>query len=220
MKLTTCFSGRYYTSPHFFLIVFIILFFTLYFRATLSFSQDTSLLREIEEAASSINSLACEFRQEKHLAMFDEVLISRGRFYFQKPDRLRWEYLEPVRMGFVLAGRKGKRWNEIDGKEISFDPQKERGMKVLQKQLLAWATFDLKWLQKKYSIKILDRNPVVLFLRPKNTKQQILDYLSIIFAEDRKTIDTIELHEKDKDFTRIKFINPEVNVILPEDIFK
>jgi len=182
-------------------------------------AEDILLLKELESKVSNIQSLSCEFKQEKHLAMFNEVLVSTGRFYFQKPDRLRWEYIKPVRMGFVLNGRKGKRWSEIDGSETGFDPQKEPGMMMIRKQLLAWATFNLKWLQKTYYIQVKSKEPVILSLRPKNSKAQIIDHLYIRFTKNKNAIDTLELHEKDGDFTRIKFSNQKINVVLSKNIF-
>ena len=60
---------------------------------------------DIERESAKIQSVTAHFSQEKHMQILTKPLVSKGRFYFQAPDSVRWEYTSPVRS--VLLMRKG-----------------------------------------------------------------------------------------------------------------
>jgi outer membrane lipoprotein carrier protein len=49
----------------------------------------------IEKAFASLRSLRADFEQSYYPASMATPLEERGRLYLQKPDLMRWEYLEP-----------------------------------------------------------------------------------------------------------------------------
>lgn len=178
------------------------------------------LLESLERSAGSVKTLSSDFVQEKHLSMFKNVMTSKGRFYFAKPDQLRWELTAPVCSGFVLKGDKGRRWHERTGRTESFQISQEPVMKLVSEQLFAWARSDFAWLKKEYRITVLQESPVSLRLEPRSAATAgFLHHLQIGFSADGRYVRSVELHEKDGDFTRIRFVNTSVNRQLPADIF-
>jgi outer membrane lipoprotein-sorting protein len=181
---------------------------------------NASLFSSLERTAGSVRTLSSDFVQEKHLGMFKTVLTSKGRFYFQKPDLLRWELTAPVASGFVLKGEKGRRWHERTGRTESFQISQEPAMKLVSDQLFAWARADFPWLKKEYRISVLDESPVALRLEPRSLATAgFLHHLLINFSADGRYVRSVELHEKDGDFTRIRFVNTVVNRQLKADLF-
>lgn len=178
------------------------------------------VLGEIKAASAGVETLASDFVQEKHLEMFQETLVSRGRFYFARPERLRWEMTEPVASGFVLQGDRGKRWHQRAGAATSFDIDSEPGMKLIAQQLLAWARVDLDWLGGQYMMTLEAEQPVALRLTPLAAgAEDYVDYLRIVFSGDRRHVDTVEIFEPGGDFTRIRFSGAVINGALSEDLF-
>ena len=51
---------------------------------------------KIAESAAQVQTLSCDFIQEKHFSMLKNVLSSKGRLYYKRNDRLRWELSEPT----------------------------------------------------------------------------------------------------------------------------
>ncbi|HEY1908764.1 MAG TPA: outer membrane lipoprotein carrier protein LolA [Myxococcaceae bacterium] len=45
-----------------------------------------------------------DFKQEYHYKSFNRTVISTGTVAFQKPAKMRWEYLTPSKRTFVLSG--------------------------------------------------------------------------------------------------------------------
>jgi outer membrane lipoprotein-sorting protein len=199
-------------------ILLILLLFTAIAPARVRAADDEALFDRLRETAAGVSTLRASFVQEKHLAMFREVLTSRGRFAFRKPDRLRWEVTEPSASGFVVAGRGGRRWRGTAAPE-PFDLERDPLMKVVAGQLLAWATADFPALGREYRISVLTREPVTLRLDPLTPASGFLDYLLISFAPGGAHVSQVEIREKGGDFTRIRFLDTAVNPTLPADLF-
>ena len=106
------------------------------------------IFSQIAKAAIKVTSLESDFVQERHLSMLEDVLISRGRFYFKKQDRLRWELTKPVSSGFAVSGKKAKRWDAKSGRTEAFKVYQVPFIKLFTDQVFAWATADFKKLQK------------------------------------------------------------------------
>lgn len=55
----------------------------------------------VEKAFTSLRSLRADFEQSYYSASMATPLVEKGRLYLQKPDLMRWEYLEPERNVFL-----------------------------------------------------------------------------------------------------------------------
>ncbi|WP_224984083.1 LolA family protein [Geomonas agri] len=178
------------------------------------------LLETLEKNAGSVRTISSDFVQEKHLSMFKNPMTSKGRLYFARPDQLRWELTAPVASGFVLKGDRGRRWHERTGRTENFQISQEPIMKLVSEQLFAWARSDFAWIKKEYRVTVLQESPALLRLEPRSAATaSFLHHLLVGFSADGRYVKSVELHEKDGDFTRIRFQNTVVNKALPADIF-
>jgi outer membrane lipoprotein-sorting protein len=177
------------------------------------------VLDRLHGLAAEVDSLASDFSQEKYLSVFQDVLPAKGRFYYRKPDKLRWEMTEPVVSGFVLDGEKGRRWQEAGSRGERFDIAREPVMKIVADQLLAWTRADFDRLRRDYRISLAGEKPVRLRLDPKGATAGFLDHLSIVFAPDGRHVQQVEVHEKGGDYTRITFHDTVVNGPLADELF-
>lgn len=174
----------------------------------------------IREASSSIRTLAGEFTQERRLKMLEETALSKGRFYYNIPDSMRWEVYEPVAMGFSVKGDKGKRWKGESGAKQSFDIRKEPVIRIISDQVFAWAGADFDRLEQGYDIALEQVDPVVLRLVPLSaTEKKYLAHITLIFSETEDHVRAIEIYEAGGDCTLINFNDVMINGPLPEDIF-
>ena len=164
------------------------------------------LLAELKLAAAKTETLSSRFVQEKQLAIFAEKLLSQGRFVYRKPDRLRWELLNPVDSGFVLNGNSGKRWNSLSQEQESFSVASDPIMGMIAQQLLAWARVDLDWLQNRYRMELQTSAPVRLRLYPLDAGEAgFIDHLEILFADDHRHVAEVLMVEQEGDSTLLRF---------------
>lgn len=61
--------------------------------------------QRINSMTAHINTMSCNFVQTKKLHMLKSSVSSRGKMYYSKPNRLRWEYTSPYRYQFVMNGQ-------------------------------------------------------------------------------------------------------------------
>jgi outer membrane lipoprotein carrier protein len=79
--------------------LWLFLFLSPVFASSLQTPQETA--RKIEQALASLRSLQADFEQSYFSASIATPLVEKGKLYLQKPDLMRWEYLEPERNIFI-----------------------------------------------------------------------------------------------------------------------
>lgn len=185
-----------------------------------SIEEKDRILSEIARAAIKVKTLKSDFVQERHLSMLEDVLISRGRFYYKKRDRLRWELTKPVPSGFAVNGKQAKRWDGKSARTQTFEVYQVPFIKLFTDQVFAWATADFKQLQKNYHITVLGDAPADLKLVPvRSQEKKYLAHFRIAFTADGSHVNAVEVHETGGDFTRIRFFNTIINPPLPDTLF-
>ena len=183
-------------------------------------AQVTGVYARIAHAVADVKTISSDFRQEKHSGMMDRTLESKGRFYYGRPDRMRWEVTEPVCMGFIVNREKAERWRGARGRRESFPLAQAPLLKVFAEQVFAWITADFGELRKGYQIVPLQEDPVVLKLIPLSSQERVrFEYVKIAFAAENRHVSLIEIRQNERNFTRIQFFNTILNESLREDLF-
>ena len=178
------------------------------------------IFSEISNSASQVDTFSCDFLQEKHMDLLDNVLISKGRLYYKRNKRLRWEINHPVKSGFAVNGNQVKRWEGDSGQIQKLKVSQVPFIKVFTDQIFSWVRADFKQLKKRYHIKVLREAPIELMLLPISSREKkYLDNFRISFAEDTRYVTAVEIHEPDNDFTRIHFLNTVINQPLNDSLF-
>lgn len=184
-------------------------------------SEVETVLQRLKNTAGRVRTIRSAFVQEKHLTMFPEVLTSRGTFCFQRPGRLRWEYLKPIKMGFVIDGDKGRRWNSLVEQDQTFQLEDSLEMRIAAEQLLIWTELDLDKLQRAYDIELAEPEPVALRLTPKGmAARRFVDHLRVTFAPSGRTVTEVAIFETGGDNTRLRFSDTELNRPLDAALFR
>ncbi len=63
-----------------------------------------SLVERMQGFYEKTQDFTAEFRQEYLYKSFNRTVVSTGTVAFQKPAKMRWEYLTPSKRSFVLSG--------------------------------------------------------------------------------------------------------------------
>lgn len=61
------------------------------------------ILERFDRAQQETATLVAAFTEEKKLEVLARPLVSRGRFYYSRPNQVRWEYEDPERRVFVIT---------------------------------------------------------------------------------------------------------------------
>ena len=88
----------------------------------------------IEKAFASLRSLRADFEQSYYSASIATPLLEKGKLYLQKPDLMRWEYLEPERNIFIYK----------EGVSLAYFPEDNQLFRhALSPEEKDWAIFSL-----------------------------------------------------------------------------
>ncbi|NDV26731.1 outer membrane lipoprotein carrier protein LolA [Desulfovibrio sp. JC010] len=182
--------------------------------------KQADFLKKLQAQSQSITTISSDFTQQSHIKLFADVMESKGRFFFARPENLRWEYTTPFVSGFLLKGQTGLKWDGTDKKASLFNTETSPEMAIISEQIMAWTTMNIPWLQSLYSIKVTKYSPAVMELTPKSGKtRQFLNLIRIYFAPEASHLKSIELHEPGGDYTKIIFSNVHLNQNLAQEIF-
>lgn len=175
----------------------------------------------IEEAVSTIHAVMSEFRQERRLAMLKEPLVSTGRFYYEKPDKLRWEFINPDPSGFVVNGKTAKQWKGKGNLPETFDLRQNPVIGLIVDQIMAWTKADFAWIEKRYTVSVVKENPIILQLVPRSSQEKkYIDHISVFFEADTHYANAVEIIEREGDSTHITFFNMIVNISPQKELFE
>ena len=179
-----------------------------------------AVLLRIKNAASGIETLTGDFIQKKKIEILKNTPESKGKFFYKKPDCLRWEIIEPVEMGFIVNGNQGKKWRDNAGRIRKFDVSKEPVINVISSQVFAWANGDFDKLKEGYEISILGETPIEVKLLPlSSTEKKYISSIILRFSENDSYVEQIEINETKGGSTQIAFYNMVTNKKLEEEIF-
>ncbi len=178
------------------------------------------ILSSVAKAAARIRTISSDFIQERQTSMLKEPLTATGKFYFEKPRRMRWEFLKPSRSGFSIDGERARRWKDDPGQWQQFDVRREPAVRAMTEQIFAWAEGDFPWIEKRYEIAIRSEEPLVVELSPRVPEEKkYIRHLLISFSPDLAYVDSVEIRDRDGDSVRIRFIHVALNTTLPENLF-
>lgn len=172
-----------------------------------------NIKQKIIEKAQKTQSIKSDFIQEKHLTMFEEVMKSKGEFVFKKPNKVRWEYTDPISYIIVLDGKNVKIKDEDKVKTYDMDSNpvfKEINRLLVHSingKILESNDFRIEYYESKseYMTRLFPNNEQM---------KKVLDYIEIYFNKIDFGVTGLKLMEYSQDFTRITFQNR----ILNEDI--
>jgi outer membrane lipoprotein-sorting protein len=170
------------------------------------------------EVAQKTTTIKSDFIQDKNMSMLAEKITSKGKFWFKKNNQVRMEYTDPFQYLMIINQDKvyikdGAKENTISTKSNKLFQQINKiTVDCVQGTALNNPDFATKVFENKGNY-LVELTPV-----SKNLK----DYFStinIIIDKKDYSVASIEMNESSGDNTTIKFVNKEMNTILPDALF-
>lgn len=81
------------------------------------------LLSRLDKAQQSIRTLKAQVRETRQLALLNDAEVLTGELTFERPEKFRWDYLQPERSSYVLADGMLTGWrpdeNQVERVDVS-----------------------------------------------------------------------------------------------------
>jgi outer membrane lipoprotein-sorting protein len=181
------------------------------------------LVKKVDAAKASVETLSGEFTQRNRVKLFKQELTSKGRLYFRKPRQIRWEYTSPDPSVMVLDGNRAT-LSTPGAAPQTFDLEKDATMRAIFDQLLTWlGPGSLATARADYAVAAGGTAAApVLTMTPKPASAIGRAFTRIELRLDPKTwlLKSILLVEKSGDEKEITFTRLQKNAALPADAFR
>ena len=96
--------------------------------------QDAVFAKKLQDHYKTVNSISADFIQRKQSLLFDEPLVSKGLFYYENPDKIRWEQLTPSANYFILNKEEVI---QFDGKSVKKSAGLNMQMSIFRQFILS-----------------------------------------------------------------------------------
>ncbi|MGN6213786.1 LolA family protein [Parafilimonas sp.] len=169
-------------------------------------------------ASQKISSIKADFQQEKNLSMLSDKIISKGKFWFKKENKVRMEYTQPFQYLMILNNnniyiKDGQKENKIAASSNKLFQQVNKiVVDCVRGSAFSNTDFKVNVFESKTTY-LIELTPVAKNL------QQIFKSINVITDKKDYSVNTIVMNEVSGDNTTIHFINKEINTNLNDALF-
>jgi len=187
--------------------------------ATAQQTNEAEVKQKINEVASKMKTMECDFVQTKHLKMLSEKMVSRGKMYYRQPDMLRWEYQSPYSYVFILNGSKVllKNSRRSDVVDVNRNKVFKEIARIMMNSVVGKSLTDEK--DFKVSMSTTAGEWIATLLPQRKDMKQMFQKIVLHFNKQRAMVSTVELIEKKGDRTVIELKNVKSNEPLQKNLF-
>jgi outer membrane lipoprotein-sorting protein len=178
-----------------------------------------SFIEKIDLYAVETNTIKSNFKQEKHLTMLEEVLVSEGHFIFQKENNVLWEYNKPVDYAIIVF--EGQ-FTIRDGDKVNaFNIESNRMFREINNMIITSVSGN--FLDNPDFKSAYFENNAYYLVKLSPLKQEVKNMLSTIeiyFNKNDISVSKVKFIEPGDDFTLIQFSETVFNEPVSEQVFK
>lgn len=179
----------------------------------------TAFQERLKKEAASLSSIESDFTQEKFLDVFNEKIVSKGRFYYKQENMIRMDYTSPIDYQIIINGQKLKIVSE--GKSNVVNLGSNQMMNEMKGMLAACMIGDLTVMSSAYRLEYYE-SPSLYVVKIRPVSKSVQAYISeIIISIDKKdmSVQTLRLSENAKDYTEYHFTNRKYNTLANDEMF-
>jgi len=173
----------------------------------------------LAKEAQTVASIESDFTQVKYLDVFDEKITSKGKFYYQKSNKICMEYFRPMDYLIVINGSKLKIVS--DGKKSVMNLSSNRMMTQMQELLTACMTGDLSKMSADYQLDYFeDTHCYLVKITPASKAiQAYISGIEIYLDKKDMSVHKLRLSETAADYTEYEFYHKTFNALQDETKF-
>jgi len=180
---------------------------------------EEQIKQKVNQTASAMKTMQCDFVQTKHLKMLNNDFVSHGKMYYQQSNKLRWEYTSPYSYTFILNNDqvllKNKQRNDlIDVKQNKLFREIVR---IMMSSVVGNCLADDK--NYKVSIATIGIEWVATLLPQRKDMKQMFQKLVLHFNAKKSVVNNVELYDKNGEKTIIELKNIRINETIPSNMF-
>lgn len=180
---------------------------------------EEQIKQKVNQTASAMKTMQCDFVQTKHLKMLNNDFVSHGKMYYQQSNKLRWEYTSPYSYTFILNNDqvllKNKQRNDLI--DIKQNKLFREIVRIMMSSVVGNCLADDK--NYKVSIATIGNKWVATLLPQRKDMKQMFQKLVLHFNAKKSVVNTVELYDKNGEKTIIELKNIRINETIHPHMF-
>jgi outer membrane lipoprotein-sorting protein len=173
---------------------------------------------QFSKAAQATQSIQCDFVQDKNLSMLSDKIVSTGKFWFKRENKVRMEYEKPSYYLLVINGSQVKtkdsqKENKVSSKSNKvFEQVNKMMIDCVQGSALDNKSFTTR-LFESGQYYLIELSPIVKSL------QGIFKNINLTVDKKDYSVIKMDMVEQSGDNTVISFLHKQINVNIPDAVF-
>lgn len=176
---------------------------------------------QIQKEAAKITSINTRFTQSKHMKILAKPLVSQGRFYFQAPDSVRWEYTSPVK-SILFMNRGGIKRYTLGSRGLVEDAAGSlQSMQVVLQEISQWSRG--RFTENEYFSATLKggKEPKIILAPKEKGMAKMISRIVISLSSERPgVLESVAVFEGEGNYTLFAFTDVVINAPLDESLFR
>ena len=178
-----------------------------------------ALTQKIIAASDKINSIQCDFKEEKKLSFLTEPAKATGIMYYKASQKLRWEYQSPETSYFVYND--GKVFYKNAEGSSSYNANSNKMIKALSGLIIGF--INGKGLQDNIAYKteyFKEKEQIYIKIQPQNSEmKKVISSIQLYLNATTLLASKIIITEVGGDVTQYQFSNVKTNVVMDDKLF-
>lgn len=175
--------------------------------------------QRINNVASAMNSMKCDFVQTKSLRMLKSNVVSKGVMYYGKPNKLRWEYTSPYQYVFILNGQTV--WLKNSKGNSKIDVAQSKMFKEITRIMMSSVLGTCVSNNRDFKVSLSGHGNAwqAVMIPRRNPMKQMFSSITVCFDMAKSMVSTVKMTEKNGDTTLITLKNVQTNTPINAKVF-
>lgn len=201
------------------ILLSIVISLNVFGQTRLSAAQQQQIVEKISKATTSLNDIQCDFTQTKSMKMLSKKMLSSGKMYYKKANKLRWQYTSPYEYTFVLNGDKVRIKSSKTSKQVNVKDNKM--FRHVSNIMISTMTGGGLKNSADFNVEMYRQgNTYFAKLYPKKKElKQIYKVIELYFNPSLSMVSSVTMEEKTGDVTIVKLNNVKTNTNVSDKIF-
>ncbi|MBQ7730990.1 MAG: outer membrane lipoprotein carrier protein LolA [Lentisphaeria bacterium] len=170
---------------------------------------------------SNFRTLRTKFVQTKHLKAFKKPMVLNGELCLDRPGkRFAWHVEKPLKYSCVIANGKLTQWDADSDKTVSVPFSKYPMLEMLSDAMTAFASGDVKALEKDFEAAAGKDGTVVLKPRSERFAASLITEVELTLDESKTKIVKVRASEKNGDVTELVYTDSVFDSDIPDALWQ
>lgn len=176
---------------------------------------------DIRRESAKIQSVSAQFSQQKHVQILTKPLVSKGSFYYQAPDSVRWEYTSPIKSVLIMHKGNIKRYSQREKGLVEDAGGSLESMQIVLQEIGRWTRGQFTENEHFSAVLKGGKAPRIILTPKERGIAAMISRVVIILSPDRPgVIKTVKIFENEGNHTLFEFTDVQINGKISETLFR